>query len=292
MHFSDLGKHCAEPTCRQVDFLPYTCKYCTKVFCTDHRSETGHNCENKNHGNIVSIKCPICLKVINYDSGLTNEHEVWTQHHNTECNPANYAPNSRVERIQSCPVKGCKTKLNSINTYQCKDCYQQLCLVHRFSDMHQCVEGKPKDDWIFAPKHNPTSPPKIQGTLPQVNTYTQENVYTNYTQEPLRRTTSTEQARANVPVGNSRPPPYLDADYIRRRQQADERANDFPAPAYRRSNVGSRGAQENIFTKVLAYVRAEWKKLEEANPAMSEFLYIFVGIFVVCIFGAIYTLRS
>lgn len=38
----NLGKNCA--FCDQLDFLPFTCQYCKKVFCSNHRTEVAHKC--------------------------------------------------------------------------------------------------------------------------------------------------------------------------------------------------------------------------------------------------------
>lgn len=31
MDLKDSGKHCAEPTCRQIDLLPFECGSCKKM---------------------------------------------------------------------------------------------------------------------------------------------------------------------------------------------------------------------------------------------------------------------
>lgn len=38
----NLGKNCFY--CDQLDFLPFTCQYCRKVFCSNHRTEDSHKC--------------------------------------------------------------------------------------------------------------------------------------------------------------------------------------------------------------------------------------------------------
>lgn len=35
MEFTNIGAHCSEPHCKQLDFLPLECK-CKKQFCSEH----------------------------------------------------------------------------------------------------------------------------------------------------------------------------------------------------------------------------------------------------------------
>lgn len=39
----DVGTHCQ--FCRQIDFLPFHCKYCEGDFCGEHRSKESHHCK-------------------------------------------------------------------------------------------------------------------------------------------------------------------------------------------------------------------------------------------------------
>ncbi|KAJ2919141.1 hypothetical protein MD484_g1208, partial [Candolleomyces efflorescens] len=39
-----IGKQCADPLCRLVDFLPFKCPHCTKSFCQDHYKVEAHSC--------------------------------------------------------------------------------------------------------------------------------------------------------------------------------------------------------------------------------------------------------
>ena len=56
-----------------------------------------------------------------------------------DCDPSNYA---KVHRKLKCPVPGCKEKLTSINTYNCKTCSTAVCMKHRFSSDHDCSRRK------------------------------------------------------------------------------------------------------------------------------------------------------
>ncbi|CAH1779522.1 unnamed protein product [Owenia fusiformis] len=40
----DIGKHCDFTSCQQLDFLPFECNSCHRVFCKFHRSTESHKC--------------------------------------------------------------------------------------------------------------------------------------------------------------------------------------------------------------------------------------------------------
>ncbi|KAK6311644.1 hypothetical protein J4Q44_G00173080 [Coregonus suidteri] len=44
MEFPDLGEHCSENSCKQLDFLPMRCDACEEIFCKDHISYANHKC--------------------------------------------------------------------------------------------------------------------------------------------------------------------------------------------------------------------------------------------------------
>ncbi|QLQ82620.1 hypothetical protein HG537_0H03830 [Torulaspora globosa] len=54
----DAGTHCS--FCRQLDFLPFHCKYCEGDFCASHRSKESHHCrwliENEQRAQPVETK--------------------------------------------------------------------------------------------------------------------------------------------------------------------------------------------------------------------------------------------
>mmetsp|Transcript_20730 Transcript_20730/g.18139 ORF Transcript_20730/g.18139 Transcript_20730/m.18139 type:complete len:95 (-) Transcript_20730:415-699(-) len=81
MDFHNLGKHCHEPTCRQIDFLPFQCSHCKLTFCLDHRDARSHECKF----DVKVYKCPDCLMVVKYDEGTTTEAEVAKRHRRIDC---------------------------------------------------------------------------------------------------------------------------------------------------------------------------------------------------------------
>jgi len=142
MEFHDLGKNCSEVTCKQRDFLPFTCQSCGKVFCLDHRSQSAHQCNQADRGDKKVMICPICQKTIYYEMGKDSEEQVWAKHQARECGQINnHQRNSSPSKIV-CASRGCNTKLTDVNKYECKKCRQQVCLKHRFEEDHDCPKTK------------------------------------------------------------------------------------------------------------------------------------------------------
>ena len=129
-----LGSHCSVPACQQIDFLPFKCDCCSKVFCLQHRTYASHSCLQAGSRETHTIVCPICAKAVKLNAD-EDPYAVFERHTQTECDPTNYA---KVHQRPRCPVKGCREKLGAINTYTCKECSTQVCLKHRFPEDHQC----------------------------------------------------------------------------------------------------------------------------------------------------------
>ncbi|GKA75193.1 zinc finger AN1 domain-containing stress-associated protein 12 [Tanacetum coccineum] len=58
--FPDLGKHCQLSDCKQLNFLPFKCNGCEKVFCVEHRSYKFHECSNSDHNSRKVLVCETC----------------------------------------------------------------------------------------------------------------------------------------------------------------------------------------------------------------------------------------
>ena len=61
MELPDLGRHCANPVCKQLDYLPFKCQYCKQEYCDEHSNPKDHNCPNapSDDGERVPV-CPVC----------------------------------------------------------------------------------------------------------------------------------------------------------------------------------------------------------------------------------------
>ncbi|KAJ6831370.1 zinc finger AN1 and C2H2 domain-containing stress-associated protein 11 [Iris pallida] len=129
--FPDLGEHCEQDGCNQLDFLPFTCAGCEKVFCLEHRTYKAHSCPRSNHNSRTVAVCTICSLSIDK---MTDEKEddVLERHARSGvCDPAK-------KQKPKCPVKRCKELLTFSNTTTCKTCDTKVCLKHRFPTDHNC----------------------------------------------------------------------------------------------------------------------------------------------------------
>mmetsp|Transcript_71179 Transcript_71179/g.133127 ORF Transcript_71179/g.133127 Transcript_71179/m.133127 type:complete len:168 (-) Transcript_71179:317-820(-) len=144
--FSDKGRHCSHPYCKQQDFLPFECDLCHQTLCKDHLRYEDHDCPHKSVKDVRVEVCPICditiKKVDGEDLAVTLEKHAGTP----ECLSAAQARAALQEkRTQRCPVRGCKAKLTESGSVCCQTCGVRTCLKHRFEDQHECkpVTKKP-----------------------------------------------------------------------------------------------------------------------------------------------------
>ncbi|KAJ0099643.1 hypothetical protein Patl1_21975 [Pistacia atlantica] len=107
--FPDLGRHCQLPDCHQLDFLPFTCDGCQKVFCLEHRLSKSHEWQFGEGEKIILER--------HQKSG--------------DCDPSK-------KKKPTCSVKRCKQILTFSNTATCKTCNLKVCLKHRFPADHSC----------------------------------------------------------------------------------------------------------------------------------------------------------
>ncbi|RZC79795.1 hypothetical protein C5167_042371 [Papaver somniferum] len=139
--FPDLGGHCEFAGCNQLDFLPFNCNSCSKIFCLEHKSCRSHECpkiEQNNRRVVVCEKCSITIEVTNL--GTEEEKQKIRLHENSkECDPS--------KKIRpKCPVKRCKKQLGTIANYSyvtCERCQLKVCLAHRLSIDHDCSRKNP-----------------------------------------------------------------------------------------------------------------------------------------------------
>ncbi|CAN6166773.1 unnamed protein product [Urochloa humidicola] len=131
--FPDLGAHCDEPDCNQLDFLPFDCDGCGKVFCTAHRTYLAHGCAKAADQGRTVVVCPDCGDAIERAAPGQSEREILDEHaRSRRCDPAR-------KRRPACPVTRCKEELRFCNTTQCKGCGLKVCLKHRFPADHDCA---------------------------------------------------------------------------------------------------------------------------------------------------------
>lgn len=135
MEFADLGKHCEEPSCRQLDFLPFVCSACKRTFCSDHRTFQAHNCPEVK--NVIIPECPICGQFISVERGDDPNVKI-DQHIEKGC------PTEAIARSQNkCSYRRCKN--TELVPFLCNLCNRNFCVTHRLSQDHQCTKLEKKE---------------------------------------------------------------------------------------------------------------------------------------------------
>ncbi|KAM1058732.1 hypothetical protein ACFX2I_023439 [Malus domestica] len=132
--FPDLGRHCQLSDCHQLDFLPFQCDGCHKVFCVEHRSYKSHECPKSDHNSRKVVVCEICSTSIETTGreGEQDQKLLLEKHAKSgNCDP-------RKKKKPTCPVRRCKEILTFSNTSTCKTCKIKVCLKHRFPADHVC----------------------------------------------------------------------------------------------------------------------------------------------------------
>ncbi|KAL3526457.1 hypothetical protein ACH5RR_011113 [Cinchona calisaya] len=133
--FPDLGRHCQHSDCHLLDFLPFTCGACHKVFCLDHRSYKSHDCPKSQLTSRKVVVCEICSTAIETTgSDGVDEKSILEKHEKSgDCDP-------KKKKKPTCSVRRCKEILTFSNTTTCKHCQIKFCLKHRFPADHACKQ--------------------------------------------------------------------------------------------------------------------------------------------------------
>lgn len=104
--FHSIGAQCSQEDCKQLDFLPVTCKYCSLLFCKVHSFIESHQC----------TKCPA-------DVNLPEEKLI------------------KTKDSFKCSFKSCVNK--ELTRILCEHCQAQVCLQHRHQRDHDCPKIVP-----------------------------------------------------------------------------------------------------------------------------------------------------
>lgn len=160
--FPDLGEHCEHEDCNQLDFLPFTCDGCNKVFCLEHRTYKGHDCPNGEQHSRIVVVCEDCSMSMEKMAGEEAAAVLERHRSSGSCDPAR-------KRKAKCPVKRCREALTFSNTSTCHVCNLRTCLRHRYASDHGCkpLLGLPpaaRNGVACRGKNNslPPSPPSIR----------------------------------------------------------------------------------------------------------------------------------
>lgn len=177
MEFPGLGTHCSEPSCHQLDFLPYICPFCPPVqdsdidsvkkhitntdsknlatttvvrsgkryhvYCGEHRSEHA-NCPGRKNVVVPTVSCPLCSTLLPVGRALDSSTTTATG--TPVPNPPTEAEINTV--VEKHILAGCKSSVNKcavakckqkpISALQCRSCQKKLCGSHRYPEAHSC----------------------------------------------------------------------------------------------------------------------------------------------------------
>ncbi|GAA96329.1 uncharacterized protein L969DRAFT_76393 [Mixia osmundae IAM 14324] len=141
----EWGAHCSEPSCSQLDFLPFRCTHCQQSFCSHHWHPTGsdgHACQAYTSQDRTVPPCPLCSTPVSSPQGQ-DPNIAMEQHLQTRCRVLaadglmqDGHPIKRARPANQCHARACKTKM--IVPMVCKGCKASFCPSHRFEKDHQC----------------------------------------------------------------------------------------------------------------------------------------------------------
>ncbi|KAM8961997.1 AN1-type zinc finger protein 2A [Pelodytes ibericus] len=131
MELPDLGQHCSENTCKQLDFLPLKCDACEGVFCKDHFTYDRHKCSSAYKKNVQVPVCPLCAAPVPVKRGELPDIVV-AKHMARNCQSSN----RKKIFTNKCLKAGCRRK--ELMKVLCDQCHDNFCLSHRHPLDHDC----------------------------------------------------------------------------------------------------------------------------------------------------------
>lgn len=138
MEFPNLGEHCQETTCNTLDFLPFKCDACQKIFCKNHFNYNKHNCNSlsvKNKDFQVPI-CPLCNQPVPFKRNELPDI-MMSAHIDRDCKSDPAEDRRRQIFNNKCFKKGCKKK--ELLPFVCNRCKNNYCIRHRNEIDHECA---------------------------------------------------------------------------------------------------------------------------------------------------------
>jgi len=134
MEFPDLGKHCSDPACKQLDYLPLKCDACESIFCREHISYKNHDCPSAYKKDVQVPVCPLCNTPVPGKRGEQPDIAV-SAHIDSDC-MSDPAKNRRKVFTNKCSAKNCRVK--EVMPVLCGECKLNFCLKHRHPADHLC----------------------------------------------------------------------------------------------------------------------------------------------------------
>ncbi|KAF2356800.1 Zinc finger AN1-type [Trinorchestia longiramus] len=136
MELPHIGEHCSEVACRQLDFLPFTCSLCKKIYCLQHHKVSAHDCTEARTVDVQVPVCPLCDQAVPAPRGQPPDIAI-SRHLDDNC---------KVKKKKIFTNKCCYTncKKKEMMPIECRDCGLNFCLSHRHPNDHQCSKVRSK----------------------------------------------------------------------------------------------------------------------------------------------------
>ena len=129
---------CSLQSCKQSEFLPFTCALCKAAFCLAHASPARHACAVAGAADHTVFVCPLCKKGVDNVAG-EDVNTTFARHEaSAACRAARKAPAK-----PRCAAPGCREALQSHTAFDCKGCGAKFCVSHRTDLSHAC-KGPPR----------------------------------------------------------------------------------------------------------------------------------------------------
>lgn len=208
MEFPSLGTHCALSTCSKLDFLPFECDACHKIFCLEHKTYEQHGCTDNFSKDVRVPVCPLCNQLVPVNRGEDPNAKV-DEHIQKDCKSDEKAKKAYSNR---CSFPGCKKK--ELVPVTCSICQKNFCLKHRFETSHNCtghpnrLGGRTSNASRSRGGPSRANPPRTTSGKPQMTTMSQLGAELN--RERLQRQQQRQQPsqqQRNAQLGSSRGPP-------------------------------------------------------------------------------------
>ena len=122
MDLSNIGHRCALRDCNKLDFLPFTCGACERIYCLDHRTYSGHSCSDAKKFNVQVFVCPLCKGGVRVEAA--GPDAAFAYHESSgEC-ARSRAINARTP---TCGAPKCKKRLGQGLQATCRECGKNFC---------------------------------------------------------------------------------------------------------------------------------------------------------------------
>ncbi len=139
----EVGRHCSEPSCHQLDFLPHLCHKCGQYYCLDHFQLTRHKCVEPLESVNTMPTCPLCNKDIKVPRNASKDEYV-DRHIASGCTEHLLALTAQEKEARRqawhCDAGFCSNTKDKLSTLTCPQCHGTFCLKHRFPSDHRCED--------------------------------------------------------------------------------------------------------------------------------------------------------